>query len=161
LVIFEKTVHLISRCLNWIAGISVIAIIVIVCINVIGRSVFGMPLKGTVDILSQMGVLVIACAIAYTQVVKGHIRITILLERLPKRASHFINIIMDILGVILFFIITWQSMLYTKGEYEIGELTEVLRMPVMPFAAIVSLGCLALTLVLVTDLIRLVSGGKK
>ncbi|MBN1904002.1 MAG: TRAP transporter small permease [Deltaproteobacteria bacterium] len=158
---FEKIIHFISRCLNWIAGISVIAIMVIVCINVIGRSVFGMPLKGTVDILSQMGVLVIACAIAYTQVVKGHIRITILLDRLPGRVSLFINIIMDILGVILFFIITWQSILYTKGEYEIGELTEVLRMPVMPFAAIVSLGCLALTLVLVTDLVRLVSGGKK
>ncbi len=161
MVFIEKIVHLISRFLNWIAGISVIAIMVIVCINVIGRSLFGMPLKGTVDILSQMGVFVIACAIAYTQFVKGHIRITILLDRLPKRASHFINLIMDTLGVILFIIITWQSILYTKEEYKIGELTEVLRMPVMPFAAIVSLGCLSLTLVLVTDLIKLFSGGKK
>jgi len=161
LVFIEKTVHFIARCLNWIAGISVVAIMVIVCINVIGRSLFGAPLKGTVDILSQMGVLVIACAIAYTQVVKGHIHITLLLDRLPRRASLFINIIMDILGVILFLIITWQSILFTKVEYEIGELTEVLRMPVMPFAAIVSLGCLSLTLVLVTDLIRLVIGGGK
>jgi TRAP-type C4-dicarboxylate transport system permease small subunit len=157
----QKIVNIISRALNWIAGISVIAIMVIVCVNVIGRSVFGTPLKGTVDILSQMGVLVIACAIAYTQVVKGHIRITLLLDRLPGRVSLFINAFMDILGVILFLIITWQSILYTKSEYEIGELTEVLRLPVMPFAAIVSLGSLALTLVLVTDLIRLLAGGKK
>ncbi|NLD36222.1 MAG: TRAP transporter small permease [Desulfatiglans sp.] len=161
MVIFEKTVNFISRFLNWIAGISVIAIMVIVCINVIGRSVFGAPLKGTVDILSQMGVLVIACAIAYTQVVKGHIRITILLDRLPGSVGLIIKALMDIMGVILFFIITWQSILYTKGVYEIGELTEVLRMPVLPFAAIVSLGCLALTLVLVTDILRMLSGGEK
>jgi TRAP-type C4-dicarboxylate transport system permease small subunit len=161
LVFIEKIIHFISRFLNWIAGISVITIMVIVCINVIGRSVFGAPLKGTVDILSQMCVFVIACAIAYTQVVKGHIRITLLLDRLPKQISLFINAIVDIMGVILFCIITWQSVLYAKGEYEIGELTEVLRMPVTPFAAIVSLGSLALTLVLITDLIRLLTGGKK
>jgi TRAP-type C4-dicarboxylate transport system permease small subunit len=159
--IIEKIIHFISRCLNWVAGLSLIAIMVIVCINVIGRSVFGAPLKGTVDILSQMGVLVIACAIGYTQVVKGHISITLLLDRLPRPLSLFLNALVDILGVILFCIITWQSILYTKGVYEIGELTEVLRMPVMPFAAIVSLGSLALTLVLITDLIRLLAGGEK
>lgn len=158
---FEKTVHFIARCLNWIAGLSLVVIMIIVCINVFNRVVFGVPLKGSVDILSQMGVLVIACAIGYTQMVKGHIRITLLTDRLPGRSGLFLTALIDLIGLILFAIISWQSILYTLSVYKIGELSEVLRLPVMPFAAIVSAGCLVLTLVLLTDLIRLMTGGEK
>ncbi|NLA75369.1 MAG: TRAP transporter small permease [Deltaproteobacteria bacterium] len=158
---FEKTVHLIARCLNWIAGVSLVVIMIIVCINVFNRAVFAVPLKGSVDLLSQMGVLVIACAIGYTQMVKGHIRITFLTDRIPGKAGLLVAAIVDLIGLILFAIITWQSVLYTISAYKIGELSEVLRLPVMPFAAIVSAGCLVLTLVLLTDLIRLLTGGEK
>ncbi len=158
---FEKTVNYIARCLNWVAGISIIVIMTIVCINVIGRGVLGVPIKGAVDIMSQMGVLVIACAIGYTQAVKGHIRITILLDRLPKPISLLLSTLMDIIGVILFGIISWQSILFTIDAWRIGELSEVLRLPVMPFAAVVSVGCLSLTLVLLTDLLKLFAGENK
>jgi hypothetical protein len=63
--------------------------------------------------------------------------------------------------MVLFGIISWQTILFAKGTHEIGELSEVLKIPIAPFAVMVSVGCMALTLVLLTDLIALLSKGVK
>ncbi|MFC1840032.1 TRAP transporter small permease [Thermodesulfobacteriota bacterium] len=153
--IIEKTVHLIARWLNWMAALAIVAVMIIVCVNVLARSIFGIPLKGTVDIVSLLGVLVIAGAIAYTQVLKGHIRITLFIDMLPDPARTILACLVDLIGMIMFSIISWQTILFAIGTYEIGELSEVLKIPVTPFAFVVSAGCIAITLVLLVDLINL------
>ena len=153
----DKTVHIIARWLNWLAASAIVAVMLIVCLNVLGRGLFGAPLKGTVDMVSLLGAFVIAGAIAYTQVLKGHIRITLFIELLPHPIRIILACVIDFVGMILFGIISWQTILFVKGTHEIGELSEVLRIPIAPFAAMVSVGCMALTLVLLADLIGLLS----
>ena len=157
----DKTVHFIARWLNWLAASAIVAVMVIVCVNVFGRGIFGAPLKGTVDIVSLLGAFVISGAIAYTQVLKGHIRITLFIEILPRPIRTILACLMDLVGMILFGIISWQTILFAKGTHEIGELSEVLKIPIAPFAVMVSVGCMALTLVLLADLIGLLSKGAK
>ncbi len=157
----EKTAYYIARWLNWLAAFAVVAVMVIVCINVLARSIFGMPLKGTVDLVSQLGVIVIACAVAYTQVLKGHIRITLFIDKLPNLPRVIISGLIDTIGIIMFGIMSWQTFLFAKQTFDIGELSEVLKIPLTPFAAFVSLGCAALTLVLLIDLINVISKGVK
>lgn len=157
----EKTVALITRWLNWMAAAAIIAVMVIVCINVVGRGVFGSPLKGTVDIVSLLGALIIAGAIAYTQVLKGHIRITLLVERLPNRPRYIIASLIDLIGFALFALISWQTILFARDTYDIGELSEVLKIPLTPFAVVITVGCVALTLVLLVDLLTSLSKAVK
>jgi len=159
--LMEKIVTLVTRWLNWMAAAAIIAVMVIVCINVVGRGVFGNPLKGTVDIVSLLGALVIAGAIAYTQVLKGHIRITLFVERLPDRIQYIIKSLVDLIGFSLFALVSWQTILFVRDTAEIGELSEVLKIPLTPFAVVVSVGCLALTLVLLVDLIKALSKAVK
>ena len=140
------------------AAMAIVAVMIIVCVNVLARSIFGIPLKGTVDIVSLLGVLVIAGAIAFTQVLKGHIRITLFIDMLPDPTRTILAILVDLIGMILFSIISWQTILFAIGTYEIGELSEVLKIPVTPFAFVVSAGCIAITLVLLVDLINLITG---
>jgi TRAP-type C4-dicarboxylate transport system permease small subunit len=157
----EKTVHTIARWLNWMAASAIVAVMIIVCLNVLGRDLFGTPLKGTVDMVSLLGAFVIAGAIAYTQVLKGHICITLFIELLPRPIRTILACLIDFVGTVLFGIISWQTILFAKGTHEIGELSEVLKIPIAPFAVMVSVGCMALTLVLLTDLIGLLSKGVK
>jgi TRAP-type C4-dicarboxylate transport system permease small subunit len=157
----EKTVHTIARWLNWVAASAIVAVMVIVCLNVLGRSLFGAPMKGTVDIVSLLGAFVIAGAIAYTQVLKGHIRITLFIDLLPRPIRTILACIIDFVCMVLFGIISWQTILFAKGTHEIGELSEVMKIPIAPFVIMVSVGCMALTLVLLTDLIGLLSKGVK
>ena len=159
--LIEKTTHLIARWLNWLAAIAIVAVMIIVCINVLARSLFGMPLKGTVDIVSLMGVLVIGGAISYTQVLKGHVRITLLIDMLSGPARTILTGLVDLAGMVLFGILSWQTILFALGTYENGELSEVLKIPITPFAFIVSIGCISLTLVLLADLINVITRGVK
>jgi len=159
--IIEKTAHFIARWLNWVAALAIVAVMVIVCVNVLGRGIFGAPLKGTVDMVSLLGAFVISGAIAYTQVLKGHIRITLFIELLPHPLRTVLACLIDFVGMVLFGIISWQTILFAKGTHEIGELSEVLKIPITPFAVMVSVGCMALTLVLLADLIGVLSKGVK
>ncbi|OGP67889.1 MAG: hypothetical protein A2169_07860 [Deltaproteobacteria bacterium RBG_13_47_9] len=153
----EKVVSLVTRWLNWTAAAAIIAVMVIVCANVIGRGFFERPVKGTVDIVSLLGAIIIAWAIAYTQVLKGHIRIDLFVEKLPPRIQSIIDSLMDLIGLALFTVISWQTLLFTKANFQIGELSEVLKIPITPFAFVVAMGCIALALVLLLDLIKSIS----
>jgi TRAP-type C4-dicarboxylate transport system permease small subunit len=154
---FEKIVNLLTRWLNWMAGAALIVVMVIVCANVIGRGFFETPVKGTVDIVSLLGAIVIGWAIAYTQVVKGHIRVDLLVQRLPHRIQYILDSVIDLFGLALFALISWQTIIFAKANFEVGELSEVLKIPITPFACVVAMGCIALALVLLIDLIKSVS----
>jgi TRAP-type C4-dicarboxylate transport system permease small subunit len=153
----EKIVTLVTRWLNWMAAAALIVVMVIVCANVIGRSFWGAPVKGTVDIVSLLGAIVIGWAIAYTQVLKGHIRIDLLVQRLPPRIQYIVDSVIDLIGFALFALISWQTVIFAKANFEVGELSEVLKLPITPFASVVAVGCIALTLALFIDLIKSVS----
>ncbi len=153
----EKIVILVTRWLNWIAAVTLIVVMGIVCANVVGRSFWGTPVKGTVDIVSLLGAIIVGWAIAYTQVLKGHIRIDLLLQRLPSRVQYIIDSVIDLAGLALFALISWQTVIFAKANFEVGELSEVLKLPITPFASVVAVGCIALTFVLFIDLIKSVS----
>ena len=159
--VIEKSINFIARWLNWLAALAVVAVMIIVCVNVLSRSIFGIPLKGTVDIVSLMGVLVIGGAIGHTQVLKGHVRITLFIDMLPKQARTIVTGLVDIAGMVLFGILSWQTILFALGTNENGELSEVLKIPIAPFAFVVSVGCISLTLVLMADLINVLTRGVK
>ena len=150
----EKIVNFLARWLNWLGAAALIASMFIVCINVVGRGFFHRPLKGTVDIASLLGAFIIAGAIAYTQVLKGHIRIGLFVERLPYRLKYIVESLVSLSSFVLFAIISWQTILFANMTYEIGELSEVMKIPLTPVAWMVSLGCIALSLVLLFDFIK-------
>ena len=103
---------------------------------------------------SLLGALIIAGAIPYTHVLKGHIRIGLLVESLPPRIRYIIEIVINLIGFTLFALISWQATLFAITTFEIGELSEVLKIPLTPFAYIVAIGCIAITLVLLLDVIK-------
>jgi len=150
----ERIIEIITRWLNWIAATALIAVMVIVCANVVGRGFFAKPVKGTVEIVGLLGGVIIAWAISYTQMIKGHIRIDLFMERLPPRIQYIVDSLMYLFSLLLFCIISWQSFLFAKSKSETGELSEVLKMPITTFAYVVAIGCFALTLVLLLDLIK-------
>jgi TRAP-type C4-dicarboxylate transport system permease small subunit len=143
-----------SRWLNWIAAAGLVAAMIIVCINVIGRAFFHSPLKGTVDITGLLGAFIIAGAIPYTQIQKGHIRIGLLVERLPHRVRYITETLIHLIGFAFFAVTSWQTILFSRSTFEIGELSEVMKIPLGPVAAFVSAGCIALALVLLIDTVH-------
>jgi TRAP-type C4-dicarboxylate transport system permease large subunit len=63
-------------------------------------------------VVAFLGVVVTAFAIAYTQVLRGHIRVEFVVMRLPPRAQAGLTAFIWFLSFILFALLAWQSVEY-------------------------------------------------
>jgi len=75
--------------------------------NVVLR-IFYAPIRGTYEIVSFLGALVIAFALGYTQKRKDNIIVDILTERFPERLARLVDTFAYLVMTIFFSIVTWQ-----------------------------------------------------
>ena len=59
--------------------------------EVLGRAVWNKPIPGTLELSSYMLAVFILLGLAYTQQVKGHVRVEMLIKRLPERVGLVLN----------------------------------------------------------------------
>ena len=151
-----------SRWTN-IAGLAALFFMIVVTfVDVIMRYIFSRPIKGVLDITEVMLICAIFLAVAHTQNEKGHIGIDVITARLASKARLVMEFITNLLGVGLFSIIVWrildQTLLFIQ-DHRIHA--TYLMIPSAPFAAVITLGCTALCLLLIRDLLRNVTEALK
>ena len=101
----------ISRVLNeiliWIAGVSLVVMILLTCGNIFLRLVWT-PVKGTFELMGFFGAIVTAFALGYTQIKRGHIGIDILVNQFPAKTQRSLNGINHFICMVFFGIAGWQ-----------------------------------------------------
>jgi TRAP-type C4-dicarboxylate transport system permease small subunit len=70
----------------WIAGWNYVACALFVTADIIGRNLLGVSSAATVEVTGYMLACGIAWALAHTLAVRAHIRVDVLVNRLPLRA---------------------------------------------------------------------------
>jgi len=157
----DKAVASASRKLNVVSGIALVAMMVLVFTNVLLRSIWR-PILGTYEITAFLASITISFALAHCAVNKGHIALTLFVDRLPARVQSGFDTFTSIIGASLFLILAKEVAIYalqTRGTGEVGMTTEI---PFYPFIFGVAFGLLMLALVLVVDILkslkRLISG---
>ncbi|MBN1375201.1 MAG: TRAP transporter small permease [Dehalococcoidia bacterium] len=153
---FTNVVNLIARWLNWIAGASLVIMVVLVMIDVIGTKAFKTPLLGGIELVSLLSVIAIALAIAQTQIAHGHIEVEMLVEKFPKNLRHVIAAIVHILGIVLFVILSWKSFDYGKALHNCGEVSMTLQLPYYPFVYALGISSIIVALVLLVQFIKII-----
>ena len=143
----------IARLLN-IFGVSMgLIMVLIVTANVIGRYLFRRPLIGTVEVEEFMLLVLVFFGIGYAQTKKRHVSIATLVDRLPQKAQLVINNVTYLPSLIVFSLITWQSLVMAKKYWIKGVSSLFLEVPLSPFLCIVAVGTAVLCLVLLSDFI--------
>ncbi len=150
---WERGLAELSRWLNVVAGIAILAMMGLTCLDVVLR-LGGRPLPGTYELVGFLGALVAAFAFAYTSLEKGHIAVEILAERMPQRIQTVFDVCSALGGAALFGLLTWQSALYAEDLRRSGEVSLTLGMPVFPFAFGIAAGSALLCLLLATEMVR-------
>ena len=93
------------------------------CADVVLR-LFGSPIPGTYEMVGFLGAVIIAFALAYTSLEKGHIAVEILVDRLPREAAGMsIEAVTSLIGASLFGLLTWQSLIYAADLRQSGEVS--------------------------------------
>ena len=149
----EKTVHLLNRYLSWIAGIFLVAMMLLTCSNIFLRIIW-LPVKGTFELMGFFGAIATAFALGYTQIHRGHVAVDILFSAYSRRARKFLNVLNSAICMVFFSFVAWQIAKWSTILKNTGELTETLRISYYPFTYGVALGFAILSFVFLSDLLR-------
>lgn len=148
---FKIATNFVSIYSSWIAGICLIAMLIITCLEVVGRYL-GHPIQGSFEVVGQLLVPVTWFAIADTQSHRGHIDIDVLFKLFPKRAQTIIEVINYSLCTGLFLLATWQCIVLGISFWKAHLITETIGLVLAPFVFTVALGCFIMCVLLVVQL---------
>ena len=149
----EKIVNLFARELDRVAQWAIVILMALVITNIVLRFAWR-PLLGTYEFVSFLSAVVISFALAYCAVQKGHIAVTLVVDRLPPRGQAIVDVIINAVSIIFLGLTVWQITLYATDMVLSGEVSPTTKTPFYPFVYGVALGFLFLCLVLLVDLLK-------
>lgn len=152
----EKFAISLSKWLDWIGAAGLVAMFALATADIIGIKALKHPIPGAIEIVAFLGVVVTAFAMAYTQVVRGHISVEIFTMRLSKRVQAGLAAFVSFLGIALFIVLAWRSYDYGRVLQTTGEVSMTQRIPFYPFVYGIVLCSVAVALLLVVEFLRAV-----
>lgn len=153
----ERMSRILNSLLIAIAGFFLVAMMTLACANVALRN-FGIPIKGTFELMGLFGAVAAAFALAKTQISRQHIAVDVLTRVFPARVKRVLGAINYLIGTIFFVLAAWQTGRLGTNLWEVHELSETLRIVYFPFVYAVSFGCVVIALVLMTELLKVFNG---
>ena len=150
----ERLANSFSNWLNWVAGAGLVGMLALTVADIFGIKLFNHPIPGGIEIVAFLGVVVTAFAIAYTQVLRGHIRVEFVTMRLPPRAQAIIGAFVWLMSLVLFILLGWQSVEYGLSLQASGTVSMTQRIPFYPFVHAIAFCCIPICLLLVVEFLR-------
>ena len=133
----------------------------LVVADIIGIKFFKWPIPGAIEMVGFLGVVVTAFAIAYTQVLRGHIQVEFFVMHLPRRVQASVAAFVSLLGMVLFVLLAWRSYDFACVLQSTGEVSMTQRMPFYPFVQAIAFCCIPVCLVLLVEFLKSVTKAVK
>ena len=158
--LLDKIDNLLGRILLVMSGAAVLALMLLATGNVVLR-IFHVPFRGTYEIVSFLGAIGVAFALASTQRKRGHIVVDILSTRYPRPMRRFVDAISAAVSAVFFGIVARQVWVWGGRIMASGEVSETLKVIYHPFVFAVAVGFGLLTLTCLLDIPRAFSKGEE
>lgn len=139
------------------------ALMIAISIDVASRQVFNRSVPGMVELSETMLIALVFLGVAQAERTKAHIRLTVIVDRLPARGSAAVRTVAFIVAMLVVAWMAWETGARAidsieRREYRLG----LLQWPLWPARALLPLGLTLLALQLffrITDAIQdLISG---
>lgn len=149
----DKIDDLLGRVLLALSGTAVLALMLLATGNVVLR-IFHAPFRGTYEIVSFLGAIGVAFALAATQRGRGHIVVDIISSRYPRPVRRLVDALSSAISAVFFGIAAWQVWVWGARIMAAGEVSETLKVVYHPFIFGVAAGFGLLTLTCLLDVPR-------
>jgi TRAP-type C4-dicarboxylate transport system permease small subunit len=137
--------------LKILGAVCLVGMTLLTCADVIGRF-FRHPIFGSEEIVGFMATMAVAMALPYTDKIKGHVGVEILVRVLSERTQTIIEIITRILSLGLFLLVTWQMAVYALTMQKSGEVSMSLELPEYAVIYVTAFCFLIFTLIIIQDI---------
>ncbi|MBF0450229.1 MAG: TRAP transporter small permease [Candidatus Magnetomorum sp.] len=132
---------------NWAAALSVLAMMVLTCIDVFLRFL-RCPIPGVYETIGLIGALFVSFSLANTSMTHSHIAVDFIVKKFSQATQRIIHSVYSIISTGFFGLIAWQSFWYALDLRASGEVSSTLQIPTYPFVLGISIGCIMLCLLL-------------
>ena len=163
-MIFEK---IRAVCAGFISKISVAPMVIVfflVCmttVDVIIRKLSPYNIRGSLE-LTEMGmVIIIWISISFFQVSKGHIRVTMFLDKMPKYLRLFWDMFAHVLASVIMALCVYAGVGRVQSDINRDLRSTVLLIPQFPFAIMMVIGEVLFLVLLVLDTILTIVNFRK
>ncbi len=160
LVLFERFVQGLTWRTAQLAQVAMVFAMLIIVANVILRIPWK-PIGGTVELVEMSGAVLLALGVAYTAIMKGHIMVGVLVERLSLRAQGVVEIVVSTISLYFSYLLAREILNYAINMMQRGYETGHLGIPIAPSIFLVAFGFIMLALVLLLDLVKALTIVKK
>lgn len=154
----DAVVSALSKILLVLGCVMLVGMTALACANMFMRGAMNDPIQGTYEMMGFCGALVCAFALAPTQVRKGHIALTMLQGKFPPMVERGFDALSHLCCTVFFGLCAWRTTKYAMDLIEFGELSQDLLIPFHPFVLCVAFGVGVLTLALLSDFLKAVTG---
>lgn len=140
-----------ARSLAVIAASFTIVAALLLTAEVLSRALFNQPIRGLFEYMQLLVVLIAFLGLAEAERNGDHIRVTILTERMPRKATAVVRVFAMLVSALVVLWMTVMSYIELskslgRGEYAAG----LVNLPVWPARVIIVVGLAALFLMYVT-----------
>lgn len=145
------------RFLLLISGLTLAFMLLFTLLDVIMRA-FGRPIVGDYEVISFLGAVVVGFAIPYTSLLKGHVIVDFMIEKVPKNVGDVMQVATRILGMALFLWMSWNFVVMSLDLIKSKEVTPVFRLPYYPISFGLAFTCIVQCMPLLSQVMEIVGG---
>ena len=151
--------HAIDRVVRAVAlycgGAVLAALMTVILIDVVGRSVFNSPLDGSLDLAVVLLVLIVSCAIGYGGRTGAHVTADMVTTLVGPRFEWLSGVCVKVLAAGVTAIWSWRLFVTGETAARLGESTQLLNIPFSPVYKALSIGVGLYAAVLVIEAVVL------
>jgi TRAP-type C4-dicarboxylate transport system permease small subunit len=147
--VVRKTIQRCTLYLSYVGMIMLIPLMLLTSGDVIVRAVWSRTIPGAIELSSYMLAVFVFLGVAYVQQIKGHISVNMLTSKLPVKLTLVLDVITTLLSLFIIAVLTWQGWIVGMEERSVSDM---LRVPQLPFRMLIPLGGLFLIFELFFDL---------
>jgi TRAP-type C4-dicarboxylate transport system permease small subunit len=155
----ERVVNDISRGTSTLAGAVLIFISVAIVLDVCLR-LARLPIVSSYDLTEAFIVVVVAFALPYTALRRGHVMVDILVSHFPKTAEKISSAVTLILSLGFWVMVTWAAVDMLQKKWT-NEFSFNLHIPYLPFRFIWVIGLCFFCAVYLLEIINIITGIRK
>jgi TRAP-type C4-dicarboxylate transport system permease small subunit len=150
----EILIRFCGKC-DVLAGLFFCAVMVLVVLNIILRTVFKHPITGAYELVGLLTAVGISLALANCQLNNGHVAVGFFIDRLPINKQVRVDLVINTVSLIFWGLITWQLFIYGGVILSKGVVSSTASIPLYPFIFLIGIGLLSMSMVICLTLLEL------
>jgi TRAP-type C4-dicarboxylate transport system permease small subunit len=159
-----KTFNLVTIITRWlaiVAAVSIAVMMIVDSLDIIGTKFLCRSIPGALDISEDLMVILTFLPLAFVALERGHIRITLLEERMSPLLRFVFQIIQYVIAILITGFLTWRGFFQFQRTLALMQLKEGIDLPIWPANLTVAIGFGILTLAWMLLLARTLLVGVK